>query len=356
MENLDTFRTLVSNVQYHNSISKDLLVPTSKVDFSSDMNMAIDFGPAAGEMRLAPNTVAHEHVSQFLGIPLAFYREQKKSNPDLLASLASGLMHRKNGDNKRMLRLYEPPGETATLRAMVSPNYRRLDNYDLLTAIAPFLASRDDVHIVNGAVTERRMYLTAVFNKMEGAVRVGDVVRAGFRISNSETRCGSVRVEPFLYRLVCLNGMTATTTLNIRHAGAGLVEDADTMEVLTDETRAARDKATWMEVHDLVKACTNQQVFDSWIHQAQRSMGHEIKKDVVDVIENVSKAYKLTTAESSNVLENMLRSNDPNAWGIANAITAVGRETEDFDRRAELEKVGGEIITLNSKDWMRLAA
>ncbi len=42
---------------------------------------------------------------------------------------------------------------------------------------------------------------------MKAEVEVGDVVIAGFVISNSEVGLGSLRVEPLVFRFVCKNGM-----------------------------------------------------------------------------------------------------------------------------------------------------
>ena len=56
-------------------------------------------------------------------------------------------------------------------------------------------------------VTESHLYLKVVNKKLKAEVGIGDVVQAGFVVSNSEVGLGSLKVEPLIYRLVCKNGL-----------------------------------------------------------------------------------------------------------------------------------------------------
>jgi hypothetical protein len=40
---------------------------------------------------------------------------------------------------------------------------------------------------------------------------------------------------------------------------------------------------------------------------------------------------------------------------LANAITRIGNDAQQYERASYLEKVGGEIIQLPEKDWDKLA-
>ena len=55
-------------------------------------------------------------------------------------------------------------------------------------------------------LTETKMYLKVVTPRVEFEVAPGDVVQAGIVITNSEVGCGTLSVQPLIFRLVCRNG------------------------------------------------------------------------------------------------------------------------------------------------------
>lgn len=61
--------------------------------------------------------------------------------------------------------------------------------------------------IASCEVTEGNLYLKVINKAIRAEVKPGDVVQAGFVVSNSEVGLGSLRVEPLVYRLVCSNGL-----------------------------------------------------------------------------------------------------------------------------------------------------
>ncbi len=89
----------------------------------------------------------------------------------------------------------------------MSDRFLRLDNFELAQAVLPVLGEMGEgVQIVSSEMTQTRMYIKAINRRLELEVNKGDVVQAGICISNSEVGLGSLKVEPLVYRLVCLNG------------------------------------------------------------------------------------------------------------------------------------------------------
>jgi hypothetical protein len=94
-----------------------------------------------------------------------------------------------------------------SMRAFLSDRYRRLDNYDLASAVLPVLKEMGEgLKIVSTELTESKMYIKVINERLELEVKQGDVVQAGMVISNSEVGMGSLKVEPLIYRLICTNG------------------------------------------------------------------------------------------------------------------------------------------------------
>ena len=91
-----------------------------------------------------------------------------------------------------------------------------------------------------------------VNKKLKAEVGVGDVVQAGFVVSNSEVGLGSLKVEPLIYRLVCKNGLIVKDFAQKKyHVGRQVAaEDDAAYELYSDETLAQDDKAFFMKVQE----------------------------------------------------------------------------------------------------------
>lgn len=93
------------------------------------------------------------------------------------------------------------------LRAVLSARYTEMDNVTLLQRALPVIESQG-FEAESFSLTDHNMHLRLTGQKtMTVNRKVGDLVKAGLHISNSETGSGSVKLMALLYRLVCTNGM-----------------------------------------------------------------------------------------------------------------------------------------------------
>ena len=76
-----------------------------------------------------------------------------------------------------------------------------------MLSFLPVIQEMQGSQIESCEVTPTHLYLKVVNRRLKAEVRVGDVVQAGFVVSNSEVGLGSLRVEPLVFRLVCKNGL-----------------------------------------------------------------------------------------------------------------------------------------------------
>ena len=90
-------------------------------------------------------------------------------------------------------------------------------------------------------ITDRNLYLRLVSTHLEGEVRVGEIVRAGVELQNSEVGLGAFVVRPLLFTLSCLNGAVVDLQVQHRaHVGAALGgDDGNAWEWLSDEALIA---------------------------------------------------------------------------------------------------------------------
>ena len=98
--------------------------------------------------------------------------------------------------------------------------------------------------------------------RLEADVKKGDTVQAGVIVSNSEVGMGAVSIQPFVYRLVCSNGMVVTQ-MGKRRTHVGRVQEAieDSFNIYTSETQEAEDRALALSIRDNAKVAIDAAMF-----------------------------------------------------------------------------------------------
>ena len=198
------------------------------------------------------------------------------------------------------------------------------------------------------------MYIKAVTERVTFEVAKGDVVQAGIVISNSEIGAGSVRIEPMLFRLVCLNGMISASSMRKYHVG-GRHEGDDVQELLTDATKRQSDAAFWMQVRDVVRGSLSEEGFGGIVAKAMAAANEPITGHLDKVVEVAARQFTLTEGESAGVLRHLATGGDLSRWGMVNAMTRFSQDIEDYDRATEFERMGGKVIELPRNDWQQIA-
>ena len=293
---------------------------------------------------------AHEQIASRLDIPRNYYDRMRTEQPQLLQTNVNTWLAK--SQNKFMVRTLD-----GQARALLSDKYRPLDNIDLAEAVLPKLIDLG-VNIESCEITERRLYLKAVTPRITAEVKKGDVVQAGLCISNSEIGSGAIKVEPLVYRLICLNGAIVNdlamrrTHVGKRHA---FLELDSAEQYYRDETRIADDRAFWLKVQDVVAAMLNEVTFKGIVERWQVATEQKITADPVQVVERTAKRFGLADGERSSVLTHLIQGGDLSAYGLLNAITRSAQDVESYDRSTELERLGTQVLELPRQAWRELA-
>lgn len=291
----------------------------------------------------------HEQVGSRHAIPKAYYDRLRSQAPELLVANVNHWF--KADGNRKLVRTLD-----GRARAYLSDRYRALDNYDLLQAALPELMKQPNIQIVSCEVTEARMYLKAVFPKLEGEIKTGDIVQAGLVVSNSEIGAGSVRVEPLVYRLVCKNGMISNTAMRRYHVGKQQAGEGDFTELLTDKTKEMTDAAFWAQVRDVISGSLTDETFQRQVLRLREAATEQpITGNVVKVVEVTQKKLGFSDTEGQMILQHLIQGGSLSAYGLMNAITRTSQDVDDYDRATELERAGGKLIELDRKDWRVIA-
>ena len=131
-----------------------------------------------------------------------------------------------NKERDLMLRTYENFDKSKNVRAVLSNRYKMIDAHHVLN---PALNKIMDLgaEFKYSHYDGDRLNVTATLPKLEGEVQKDDIVQGGITITNSEIGNGGLLIQPFIYRLVCTNGMVAPRYLNrffTRHVGKIVID------------------------------------------------------------------------------------------------------------------------------------
>jgi len=184
-------------------------------------------------------------------------------------------------------------------------------------------------------LSEKEMDIKIRSQKLKDFIRHrNDLVIGGLLITNSETRHKALRVEPRIFRVVCKNGM--------------VMEDFVTRKIHLGDSLF--DEEIYLSIRRSIKAIF--QRFGEIVNVLREST--EIKvKSPQRVINNVVEHYRLTEKQKENILIAFGAEPEPDKYGIANAITRAAQFEDDWEKKIELEKIGGRVIGLSINEFKR---
>lgn len=351
-----TLQQLATALEDIRANSKDLLVPTSKLEMSTRGELTVRNGD---HTFFKPTDYAHSQIAAYSGIPKAYYDKIRSETPELLSRNVNHGIDLATENNKKRPETRLVRTHKGNVRAFLSSSYRRLDSYDMAQTVLPILVEKE-MQVVSSELTDTRMYIKALSPRITSEITKGDMVQYGLVISNSDVGAGSVRVEPLIYRLVCQNGMISNTSVKKFHIGKNMATD-DVQHLLSEETMNLTDKAFWAQIHDIVLASMNPDRFEFEVERLREAAGQKIKNfDIPEVVELSMKALNLTGEGVKNNIVSYLANGADGAgltkWGLVNGFTyAAQQDNVNYDQSIELERAGSKILDLSSHQWKRIA-
>ena len=337
-----TLQELGRELQRQRLNRQDFLADTRALEMESDfygstLHLSLDgktYGFGIGEL-------AHQQIASRLNIPFRYYQKMQSEAPELLDRNVNTWFGK--NPERRMIRVLD-----SNVRAFLSDRYRRLDNLELCAAVLPVINAMKNSVIESCEVTPTHLYLKVVNRRLKAEVRVGDVVQAGFVVSNSEVGLGSLRVEPLVFRLVCKNGMICKDMAQKKyHVGRQVnASDDSAYELYSEETLAQDDRAFFMKVQDIVRAAVDEAKFMLTVDKLREATQIPLKRDPVKSVELLADKFQLTENERGDILRQLFMGADNSRYGLVNAVTAASKIAKSYERATELERIGGEILSL----------
>jgi len=309
---------------------------------------------------------AHGQLSDHLGIPKKYYDRMQVEQPALLAGNINTWLQA-DPDNKRMIRTLD-----GRVRAVLSPKFRPLDNFDLAQTILPDLIARN-AQVVSSELTETRLYIKAILPELSDELPMGMAWGTGHNmvggagvdrgrvvsaivISNSDIGAGTLRIEPSVFTTWCTN-LAIMMKAAMKKYHVGRAHDADaSWEVFRDETRVADDKAFWLKVRDVARAAFDEKIFRAAVADMVLAAGNPIKHDDLSVVvDRTVIELALPPATGAGILKHLAAGGDLSQWGLSSAVTRVAGEVADYELSTQLERAGGSILALPAASWKSIA-
>lgn len=337
-----TLQELGKELQRQRQNRQDFLTDTRSLEvksnsYGSTLHMSLD----SKTYGFGIEEVAHQQMATRLNIPFRYYKKMQSEAPDLLDQNINRWLNQ--NPERRMIRVLD-----GKVRAFLSDRYRRLDNLELCAAVLPVINEMKSAVIESCEVTPAHLYLKVVNRCVKAEVKVGDVVQAGFVVSNSEVGLGSLRVEPLVFRLVCKNGMICKELAQKKyHVGRQVNVSEDlAYELYSEETLAQDDKVFFLKVQDIVRAAVDEAKFMLTVDKLREATQIPLKHDPVKAVELLADKFQLTENERGDILRQLFMQGNNSRYGLVNAVTAASKIAKSYERATDLERIGGEILAL----------
>ncbi len=327
-----------------------------RLDFSAPMSdLNLDYDMAEGSYVLGANVPNHDNirlnlnhnakrqVCDKLGIPAKYFDYLEKAGyRDLALHNINELFQ--HGEGSNMVR-----SRNGNMTAFLSNRFGIYDNDFVAESVIKALSddiNSENVKVIDASETDKKLYMKVTKPSIKSEIAKGDVVEAGLIISNSETGHGAINVNPFINRLICLNGMT-TNEARFKKVHLTHAHNDGIINIYSDETRLLDLKLTRSKLIDCVKESLTQKVFDSHVAKITDASKEIIKP--TEAIEVITDKFQLSEEESKSiydalVVRDTVDTGEPSKWSLINAVTNTAKGIKDIDRRQELEAYSGKIL------------
>ncbi len=335
-------RTLTKELERQKKASLDLIVDSRSLKAAPDGGHVVELEiPDQGKYPLTP--WAHLQMAEKLGIPKKYYdRMVTAGKAELLADNINAWIGERD---RRLVRVLD-----RQIRAVLSDRYRIMDNYDLLYLSMEEFRKKETVEIYKAEVTGTMLYLKAIDRTLTAEITRGDIIYGGLIIRNSEVGASAFRVETFILRKICSNGLIGEHSLKKVHLGHQTLEIGEID--WSDETRELEDKALWAKARDIIRLTFDNNIFSSWVKKMRESTEITIEKPT-KAVNNVARLASLSEEQRDDLLAYF---SEHTKYGLVNAVTSLARETKNADEQIRLEGFGGKLLNAPDKEFEQMVS
>ena len=320
----------------HQDAPHDAIVRGSAFRFHGDSDrLSVEFG--------GDDFGVHNHaLGQFAsraGIPGQYLRKLSEAGGwqrDLAAEVLSKHYHNGAADQRFLARAVN-----GNVRGLLSDKYRRLDSRPLVDAFASECQAVGAVP-VDGTCSDTRVALKAIVPQIYEPVP-GEVIAFGLEWANSDFGHGMHALRAFILRVWCLNGATMENALAQVHIGGRIAEDIE----FSQRTYELDTRASISALRDVVRGTLSAPKVEQLCDGIRRADENKVEwKNVRSSLAKRLLKGELDAAKAAFESEDVI--NLPagkSMWRVSNALSWIAGQTEDRDRKLDLQRLAGEVVS-----------
>jgi hypothetical protein len=278
------------------------------------------------------------------GMPAKYARELLENESPVIRSLAAENLEtlaRVDGKGRALVRVQD-----GRVKAVLSDSYKRVDSRPMIDT---FVNACQEMELIptQGHVTDTRIAISALCPTIFEPTP-GEVVCFGMQLKTSDFGAGAFMCSIFVLRLWCNNGATMETAMRQVHLGRKLDEGS-----FSEKTYALDSQTSVSALNDVIRGAFLKDNVVRYAEVIERAANGGKDYDAKKAIDGLHKAGKLNKGERDEVVniyntpdvEMLPPGNSP--WRVSNAISwfAHKGEHKSNDRRLDLEKLAGDVIT-----------
>lgn len=360
-----TERTVDSIVESIDNMKRsDYIIGLNEIKADCNQGHSIEYLSSHFNWSVRPNKVSFAQINQMLMPGLNQFAQQviDRELPDLYTNAFNRLSQR--SDRSCMVRVMD--NDDRTLRACLSPKYNRIDDDTVVGTIIDAIGDRsefsDKFKSIGGNITETRTFLKFITREPVFTIHADGRDRnfsAGLLFSNSETGHGTCQVQVLMIDRYCDNGCifssTGVGTFRLIHSGLDM--SAKDKVGLLDRPFMNNVKLTTLRdnIKNILDCACNKDTFTKYQAIIQETSGYTIDSDDDSIVRKwvdvIGREYDLTETERNAVSVRLLETGDTSLFGIQAALTDAAKYAKDYDRKIEMEQIGGSILTNIPNRW-----
>ena len=329
---------LVRSISKNEAEKRDFLVDTNRmaIHTTSEGQSMLRFPTGRGSEEFELAETARNQIADRLEVPFRFLEHLRMEHPAVLDTTVNALF--KFHNEPRFVRTLGPD-----CRAILSPKYKVLDNFEFLGCFLPILAELPDAEIFETHLSQTHLHISIILRRTQTEVKPNDIVRFGIQLGNSEVGLGSLSAQFFAHRLVCSNGMVCQemddNPMRRVHLGRRI----------QDLSLVNNDRQVWMDFAEQIRCmAADSNRFPQIASRMRMAADTMITSSPAEAVEDLAKKHLLSKDESAGVLSRFIDSSDMSLWSLANAITEEAKLATTSNRKVQLQVIGAKLLPMAS--------
>lgn len=219
-----------------------------------------------------------------------------------------------------------------SIRGVLSSRYSVVDTPDILSVLADTIDPKQ--YATKGFFISPERFHARIVQREQMINVNGEDLFSGIQIDSSDVGRSILKVQFFIFKQVCTNGMCLTK-------GGGVLFEQKHVGITTQQFRDGLSSTfgnipmLTSQAEELINRCAT----------GDRYHTNLMSEDTLNnFVSSIRDATKLSEPAVLKVINTMNDKYSDNSWGLVNAITEVAQDYT-LEKRLELEKVAGDILS-----------